>query len=449
MRRGILLVASLALLGSTLPLGTQAVARSVPGALFGMMTRPIGAVLGTVGRVSRIGRPHHAVARSESRRHAARSRSARHRTVIARPAPAAQRSATLSATTGAAAAISGAAVSAPTPSGASSPTSPPMPGAAAGLPSDQFQGRPPRESSPPALEPMPLGAVGPLTWPTAYEDVIGFALWPKRYGERLRSHGIGDVLGAIFMPTGPWAANARLRGPLSADARTAAAAEGTSGCPGKASTDWPASEIERSISLTAEQRAALEQLRSAIGDAVEAIKAGCRDAAERTPVERIRVMQDALWAVRDAAILIRAPLNRFYDTLNDEQKKQFVIAEAAPDPRTAAAATRGAPRNEIARMCGMPKPAESPIRQIERELRPTKAQRASFDELQKKTSEMGQFLLASCLQPIPATPTARLDAAADRLTAVIFAANHVGLALNDFYHQLSEQQQAKFEAFGH
>ena len=97
----------------------------------------------------------------------------------------------------------------------------------------------------------------------------------------------------------------------------------------------------------------------------------------------------------------------------------------------------------------MPKSSDWPIWQIERAMRHTQAQRASFDELQKKTSEMGQFLLASCLQPIPATPTARLDTAADRLTAVIFAANHVGLALNDFYHQLSEQQQAKFKAFGH
>jgi hypothetical protein len=296
---------------------------------------------------------------------------------------------------------------------------------------------------------MPLGAVGPLTWPTAYEDVIGYTLWPERYSQRLLSHGIGDVLGAIFMSTGPWAANARLRGPRSADARTDAA-DGPSGCPGKASTDWPASEIERSISLTADQRAALEQLRSAIGDAVEAIKAGCRDAAERTPVERIRAMQNSLWAVRDAAILIRAPLDRFYDTLDDEQKKQFVIADAAPDPRSAAAATRGAARNEIARMCGVPsRPSDNPIRRIERELRLTPIQRASFDELQKKTSEMGQFLLASCLQPIPSTPTARLDAATDRLTAVVFAANHVGLALNDAYNRLSEQQQAKLKAFSH
>ena len=44
------------------------------------------------------------------------------------------------------------------------------------------------------------------------------------------------------------------------------------------------------------------------------------------PVERIRSMQNTLWAVRDAAILIRAPLAKFYDSLTDEQKKQFIVS---------------------------------------------------------------------------------------------------------------------------
>src|SRR5262245_13011864 len=66
MRRGILLLATMALLGSTLPLGAQAVARSFPGALLGMVTRPIGAVLGNMGRVSRVGRSHRPVVRSET-----------------------------------------------------------------------------------------------------------------------------------------------------------------------------------------------------------------------------------------------------------------------------------------------------------------------------------------------------------------------------------------------
>ena len=61
---------------------------------------------------------------------------------------------------------------------------------------------------------------------------------------------------------------------------------------------------------------------------------------------------------------------------------------------------------------------------------------------------MGQFLMASCLQPIAATPMERLDAAADRLTAVIFAASNVNIALNDFTSQLSEEQKAKLDVAG-
>jgi hypothetical protein len=59
---------------------------------------------------------------------------------------------------------------------------------------------------------------------------------------------------------------------------------------------------------------------------------------------------------------------------------------------------------------------------------------------------MGQFLLASCLKPVPATPAERLDAAADRLTAVIFAVSNVNMALNDFTSQLNDEQKTKLDS---
>ncbi len=59
---------------------------------------------------------------------------------------------------------------------------------------------------------------------------------------------------------------------------------------------------------------------------------------------------------------------------------------------------------------------------------------------------MGQFLMASCLKPLPATPAERLDAAADRITAVIFAASNINMALNEFTSQLSEEQKAKLNS---
>ena len=60
--------------------------------------------------------------------------------------------------------------------------------------------------------------------------------------------------------------------------------------------------------------------------------------------------------------------------------------------------------------------------------------------------ELGQFLMASCLKPMPATPAERLDAAADRLTAVIFAASNLNMALNDFTSQLSDEQKTRLNS---
>ena len=150
-------------------------------------------------------------------------------------------------------------------------------------------------------------------------------------------------------------------------------------------------------------------------------------------------MQNTLWAVHDAAQLVRAPLARFYDSLTAEQKKQFAPPAAQTDARTAG-------RGDMARMCNSA--PDLPVRQIEQTVKTNKAQRASLDTLQKKSFEMGQFLMASCLKPMPATPAERLDNAADRLTAVIFAASNVNTAINEFTNQLDADQKAKLTSIG-
>jgi hypothetical protein len=198
--------------------------------------------------------------------------------------------------------------------------------------------------------------------------------------------------------------------------------------------------------LTEPQRDSLRQLRTAIVDATKVINATCRDEVAQSPVERLRVMQNQLWAVRDAAILVRAPLASFINSLTDAQKQKFSLPASQADPR-AAMAGRPLNRQALARMCGMPPMNDSSLQPIERTLQPTKSQQASLETMQKKSFEMGQFLMASCLQPMPLTPTERLDFAIDRLTAVVFAASTINLAFNDFFNQLSDQQKTKLEAF--
>jgi hypothetical protein len=286
-----------------------------------------------------------------------------------------------------------------------------------------------------------LGTVGPLAWPTAYEDVIGYTLWPKEYGERLRVHGIGDVLATAFAPSAAVAARTRANNvqQARADEPNSAPVVPSCGSVDLTAADWPVAQLVTMIELTDAQRGALDRFKIALSDAVSSIKSTCRNDANLAPVERLRAMQNALWTVHDAAQLVRAPLATFYNSLTEEQKQKFA-APASPQ-----ATNRAPSRSDMARMCDLPA-SDTAMRQIEQALRPTKAQRASLEQLQKKSSEMGQFLMASCLKPMPATPPERLDAAADRLTAVIFAASNVNVALNDFTSQLSDEQKTKLNS---
>ena len=286
-----------------------------------------------------------------------------------------------------------------------------------------------------------LGITGPLTWPTALEDVVGFTLWPGEYSERLRAHGIGAVMNAVTVPASALAA--RLR-PTQTTARSDARQPpgGSLGICNLApvSEEWPAAPIERTVELNAEQRAALTQVKTAFSEATVRIRAACRDEASPSSADRLRTMQSMLWAVHDSTIQLRAPLAKFYSSLTDAQRQKFAApVSAQADPRSMTPAA-------IGRLCGAPQSSEAMLRQAEQSLSLNRAQRASLDAFQKKSAEMGQFLMASCLRPVASTPVERLDAASDRLTALIFATSTVNLAFNDFYNQLNDEQRSKFDS---
>jgi len=92
--------------------------------------------------------------------------------------------------------------------------------------------------------------------------------------------------------------------------------------------------------------------------------------------------------------------------------------------------------------------AERLVKEIEMRVRPNKEQAASFENFHKVSSEMAKLLIASCAQPIPADPMARLDNANDQLTAINYAATTVQIAFNDFYARLDSAQKARFDALG-
>jgi len=418
-------------IATCIALTRDASAQPDPGAMLGIITYPLSKAIEGIERIGR---------RPQLRRPAkSRSRS----TTAARSRPAVSASAAVPAGAAANTAVSTAAEATTATGEVARPTAPV---ATATLPSQRGA----RASGPPPQPARPqyrLGMAGPLAWPNAYEDIIGFTFWPKEYGERVRAHGIGDVLFTIFAPAVLTARNRADTAPSRTVAVASASSPGPCGGNAQSPPDWLTGQIERSIKLTPAQSITLDQLKLTAGEALKSIKSTCRDETALAPAERLRAMQTTLWAVHDAVIRVRAPLAKFYDSLTDDQKQKFSLPAAEADPRTMATAGAAMTIDDYARMCGMPKMDDGGMEQIEKNLRPDQAQRASLDTLQTKSAEMGRFLMASCLQPMRQTPVERLDSAADRLTAVIFATSTISFALNDLYGQLSEEQKARMGSF--
>jgi hypothetical protein len=292
-----------------------------------------------------------------------------------------------------------------------------------------------------------LGEVGPPAWPTAYEEVVGFALWPDDYASRIRGHGfdvIADTIAGRFdFPQ----SSVRTATTGTAPKNDGGNGGGNTQCRDSANTadNWPAVRLEQILQLSNAQHDALEKVQSAAGQSISGLKGACQNAGDLAPPDRLRALVRMLWMVRDGGISLRAPLKQFYDTLTGAQKISLgngpIQASAQSQPKPA---DPGA--NKQYQACASPnlESAERLIKEIEMKVRPNNDQAASLENLHKISSDMAKLLIASCAQPIPSEPLARLDAADDQLTAMNYAATNVQIALDDFYGKLSDAQKARF-----
>jgi hypothetical protein len=317
----------------------------------------------------------------------------------------------------------------------------------------QRNARPPAESrnAPAAERPAArrqLAQGGAALWPTAapsaYEDMVGYALWPSDYGDRFWAHGPRNIIMAMVAPSAAFAtARDRTRRPRNQFVSTANAEE-TTGSAAKSCIDRarehavrPVDRIGETIQLTPEQRTDLDALRSAVVAAVDREKTSCRDDQPMTPPERLRAMIDALWAMRYAEFGIRTSLEKFYGSLTDAQKTQLSELQT----RHETPATLESP----AGLCKATPPERTDwLRQVERTVRPTAEQRESLKMLQGASMEMAQFLMTTCPPETPTTAITRFDAAGDRVMTLIHAAVNIEPLFNDFYFQLSDSQKARF-----
>ena len=295
-----------------------------------------------------------------------------------------------------------------------------------------------------------LGWVGPPAWPNAYEDLVGFTFWPDDYASRFRARGfdvIADTItGRLDVPRPVRTATTGI-----AVRNDAGSEPSVERCGNTSNTDsnWPTTRIEQISQLSDTQRASLEKLQSAGSQSVKTIRANCVGPAGGTPPDRLRALVQTLWTVRDAGMLMREPLKAFYDTLTVTQKNSFASQQPQDSPPSDPKyANPGMNKQYEACASQNVEKAERMIKEIEMRVRPGKDQAASFEGFHKASADMAKLLIASCAQPIPADPMARLDTANDQLTAMNYAATTVQIAFDDFYLKLSNDQKSRFYSLG-
>jgi hypothetical protein len=295
-------------------------------------------------------------------------------------------------------------------------------------------------------------------WPYAYTDVFYYTFWPEAYEPAYWAYVYDDFFDGVFFPDGaPYVeyADGLYEGPYQGRATTGSAArrdvpgrlpaEARQVCaePDRGVTAWPFEQIAQAVRPNDEQKKLLDEMQRAASDAAERLKQACPENLPMTPPGRLQAMTMRLQATLDAVKLVRPPLEKFYDSLSDEQKARF--NEIGPDigRKDRSAATAKEPQQGD---CGGEKSSLSALAvdRIEDIVRPTDAQFAALDRLSGALDKAVETLQRACPVTVALTPVGRLEIMEQRLQAMIEAANLVRPALDDFYATLNNEQKAKF-----
>jgi len=286
-------------------------------------------------------------------------------------------------------------------------------------------------------------------WPDAAADLADYVLLPSG-NSRFWTHGYDSIVEAAFAGSDAadqGGARARAAAPRLSDAgapNTPVASADLCGAT-SASADQSIEKIDRAVEPNSSQRDALEELRGALARAIERIATSCPAAMPVSLAQRLKAIQDRIWAMHDALLTIRLPFERFYDVLGEEQR-QRLRGEAPPPADVAANATEGRGhgtadgRGEI---CVEPSAgvADWMMRAFERAA-PGEQQRGGVEAMRMQSAAMARLVAASCPSDPRPDAMGRVAAATDRLDVMLFAVMSVSPMLQQFYDSLDDRQKA-------
>jgi hypothetical protein len=258
----------------------------------------------------------------------------------------------------------------------------------------------PSRPAPPPVPPWPMAS------PSVYEDLLGYVLWPGDYADRLWTHGYGDIMNTLLAP---------MTATVNADQAASMIQNGMCSTKAGELADRLIARTSEIIVPTPDQKAALDELASALAEAIDrgraAVCAGTGD-----PLKR---MEDGLWIMWDATLLMRAPLEKFYDSLTEAQKAKLTGGAAASQA--------------LARACADQRGADWSGDRLAQALRADQQQRLTLEALRQQSSELIKFLAISCPRESKPTPMDRLEAAGDRMNALLYVVMNMSPALAELY----------------
>ena len=319
------------------------------------------------------------------------------------------------------------------------------------------------------------GWVGPVFWPFLLGDILSYVLWPYDYYYPFWSYGTlpsyyyGGYAPAYDYSYGYGHGSGGLsdiygynRGRYSRHANRTShkealtdqiPAEVTQSCGGFAPgvTSFPIDRMRQAIQPTSSPSAALDDLAAASSKASSIVAASCPNEPPLTPLARLDAVEQRLDAMMQAIQIVRPALARLYDSLSDEQKQRLDALgteESHNGGATAAAGSTGA--STLATICDRQAASftKLPVQDIEEIVKPKDQQQTAFENLKQASAQAADELKTSCAAQTPATPVARLEAASNRLQALVQAVKTVRPTLGAFYASLGDEQKARFNNMG-
>jgi LTXXQ motif family protein len=294
-----------------------------------------------------------------------------------------------------------------------------------------------------------VGWFGGLFWPYAYWDFIDYTFWPYAY-DLFWPYVYDDLYVGMFGPyayEGPAYAAQNSRYSRRARARASTA---TVVCSAQAPalTNWPIQQITESIQPDQVQQVALNELKDATANAVNALQTACPEDLPSTPTGRLAAMHKRIGTMLLAVSLVQPPLQKFYESLSDEQKARFNVINA--DAEATGSTRTGRRPADLSQACGdqLIRPANVPADRIAQGLNPNEAQRRALDALKDATTKAADFLHANCPTEQTLTPPGRVAAMERRLNTMLEAIKIVEPALDSFYGSLTDEQKARFNQLG-